>query len=84
MRRSASGQKGTEMIILDRFEGDMAVLETDEGMLEIERSELPDTAAEGDVLVNDDGKWRADREASDERRSRMREKMRRLLKKNDD
>lgn len=72
------------MIILDRFEGDTAVLETDEGMLNVERSELPDAVKEGDVLVNDGGVWSVDKEATDERRSRMREKMRRLLKKNDD
>jgi len=38
------------MIILDRVEGDFAVLETDSGMINIPRSDLPAGAKEGDVL----------------------------------
>ena len=39
------------MIIIDRFEEDLAVLETDDGMINVERSLLPENAAEGDVLT---------------------------------
>ena len=38
------------MIILDRVEGDFAVLETNNGMINIPRSDLPAGAKEGDVL----------------------------------
>ena len=38
------------MMIIDRFEGDFAVVETDNGMVNIPLSELPDGAKEGDVL----------------------------------
>lgn len=39
------------MIIIDRFEGEFAVLEINgERNLEIEKSLLPETAKEGDVL----------------------------------
>ena len=38
------------MLIIDRFEGDFAVVETDNGMLNIPRSELPASAKEGDTL----------------------------------
>lgn len=38
------------MLIIDRFEGDFAVIETDNGMLNVPRSELPTGAKEGDIL----------------------------------
>ena len=38
------------MLIIDRFEGDFAVVESDMGMMNIPRSELPTDAKEGDVL----------------------------------
>lgn len=38
------------MYIIDRFEGDIAVVEADETMLDIPRSQLPAEAQEGDVL----------------------------------
>jgi len=38
------------MIILDRYEGDFAVLETGRGMINIPRPDLPAGAREGDVL----------------------------------
>jgi len=39
------------MNIIDRFEGDFAVVETDEGMVNIPVADLPDGAKEGDELV---------------------------------
>jgi len=39
------------MLIIDRFENDFAVIETDNGLVNIPRSELPAGAAEGDVLL---------------------------------
>ena len=38
------------MIILDRYEGDFAILETSRGMINIPRSDLPAEAREGDIL----------------------------------
>ena len=38
------------MLIIDRFEGDYAVVETGKGMVNIPRSELPKGAKEGDTL----------------------------------
>ena len=38
------------MLIIDRFEGDYAIVETDKGMANIPRSELPKGAKEGDIL----------------------------------
>ena len=38
------------MLIIDRFEGDFAVIEIDGGMISIPRSELPAGAKEGNTL----------------------------------
>lgn len=70
------------MIIIDRFEGSLAVLETDDGMINVERSLLPENAAEGDVLVYD-GSWTVDTAATEQRRERTRKRLKRLLNKTD-
>ena len=49
------------MTIIDRFEGGKAVIETDGGMKDIPRTQLPKEAKEGDVIVYDNGAWRAAR-----------------------
>ena len=38
------------MLIIDRFEGDFAVVETEEGFINIPRKDIPSNANEGDVL----------------------------------
>ena len=38
------------MLIIDRFEGEYAVVETDKGMINIPRADLPTGAKEGDAL----------------------------------
>ncbi len=65
------------MNIIDRFEGEYAVIETDGGIINVLRSELPENAAEGDVLTYD-GSWAVDGNATEERRSSMRSRLRRL------
>ena len=39
------------MLIIDRFEGDFAVVETSAGMIGIPVADLPEGAKEGDALV---------------------------------
>jgi len=39
------------MLIIDRFEGDFALIETSNGMVNISKNELPANAKEGDVLT---------------------------------
>ena len=39
------------MLIVDRFEGDFAVLETSDGMVNIPISDIPKGCKEGDVLT---------------------------------
>lgn len=73
------------MIIIDRFEGQTAILETDCGMEEISISLLPSNAEESDVLKkNDDGTYFVDAEATKIRRAAIREKLSRLRRKNND
>ncbi len=43
------------MLVIDRFEGDLAVCECDEGTVHIPRSDLPAPAAEGDVIIQTSG-----------------------------
>jgi len=38
------------MLIIDRFEGDYAVVETSDGFINIPKKDLPRNAKEGDVL----------------------------------
>jgi hypothetical protein len=72
------------MIIIDRFEGDFAVLETDSGMIDVERNILPSDAAEGDVLRLESGVYYADPEATEARRAAMVSRFNRLRRKNND
>ena len=46
------------MLIIDRFEGDMAIIECEDKMIEIPAKYLPPAAREGDILklVIDDKK----------------------------
>ncbi|MBR6069595.1 MAG: DUF3006 domain-containing protein [Ruminococcus sp.] len=69
---------------IDRFEGDYAVLETDEGMVNIHRAHLPSSAREGDVVTYSNGGFSIDREATDDLRAEVREKLHRLLTDSDD
>ena len=39
------------MLIIDRFEGDFAVVETKNGMINIPKTDLPASAKEGDILT---------------------------------
>lgn len=72
------------MIIIDRFEGDFAVLETDGGMLEVGRELIPENAREGDVLAVINGAYMIDKEAAEARRAAVREKFNRLRRQGND
>ncbi len=66
-------------MIIDRFEGDNAVVETDGGMIVINVSELPENAREGDVLTLENGRYAVDCKASEERRSKASDRLRKLF-----
>ncbi len=67
------------MDIIDRFEGEFAIVETDDGTLEIPRAELPQTAAEGDVLQNTENGWQVDADSTQARREKLAARRRRML-----
>lgn len=51
------------MIIIDRFEGDFAVVEVDgQTMRNIPKTDIPPLAKEGDVLKSVDGRYEIDTE----------------------
>lgn len=71
------------MTIVDRFEEEYAVLETEEGMVRVMRTQLPAEVREGDVLVNIGGVWTVDTNATEMRRSELRDRLKKLLRKKD-
>jgi len=63
------------MLIIDRFEGDFAVVETSDGFINIPKKDLPCNAKEGDVLsVN------IDSNETDSRKKRIEGMMNNLFK----
>ncbi len=70
-----------ERYIIDRFEGDFAVLESENGgTVDVLKSELPD-AREGDVITLENGFYKVDKEETQRRQELIAEKMRKLFEK---
>ena len=63
------------MLIIDRFEGDYAVVETAKGLVSIPRTDIPEGAHEGDALV-----LRVDKEGTAQRKARIDGMMNKLFK----
>lgn len=59
------------MIIVDRFEGNFAVLETDSGMIDVEKSKLSDNIREGDVILESEGFYIKDEDTTRRRREEI-------------
>ncbi len=70
-------------LIIDRFEENYAICEDDDGkFFALEKTEVPENVAEGDVLeIGDDGTIRINETETENRRNRIREKMLRLKNK---
>ena len=66
------------MMIIDRFEGAIAVIEGDDGIFDISRDLLPDNAAEGDIIISADGVYYVDEEETENRRKLFAKRLRRL------
>ncbi len=69
------------MYSIDRFEGDFAVCENEEGeMVNIQRTRLPKSAREGDILVaGARGRYKVDKEATKARQAANADLLRELL-----
>lgn len=59
------------MIVVDRFEGNFAVLETDSGMIDVEKSRLADDIREGDVIIETENGYIKDYNTTQQRREKM-------------
>lgn len=66
------------MMIIDRFEGAIAVIEGDDGIFDISRDLLPDNAAEGDIIISADGVYYVDEEETENRRKLFAKRLRRM------
>ena len=59
-------------VIVDRFEGDLAVCETeDKSMVDIPKKELPKEVQAGDVVIIENGKSRVEKGETQERKQRI-------------
>ena len=69
-------------VTIDRFEGKFAVCEADDlTMINIPRFDIPDDAAEGDILVREraDQPWRIAKEETEDRLKAMQDKLNSLF-----
>lgn len=69
-----------DVYIIDRFEGDIAVAEHGDEMVNIKRSQLPDNAKVGDVLIRCDERFVIDTQQTVARRSEIRQLQDELFK----
>ncbi|MGN0115277.1 MAG: DUF3006 domain-containing protein [Acutalibacteraceae bacterium] len=60
-----------DIYIIDRFEGDFAVVEHGDEMLNIKRSQLPENAKVGDVLIRCEERFVVDSVLTAARRSEI-------------
>lgn len=61
------------MLILDRFEESIAVIENGDERIETSRENISADAAEGDVLVEKDGRYFPDKAKTEKRRKKITE-----------
>lgn len=66
------------MLIIDRFEGDYAVVEDGDKTVNIRREFIEDGASEGDVLALLDTFYMVDKAATDKRRAEIAELMKKI------
>ncbi|MDE6762100.1 MAG: DUF3006 domain-containing protein [Oscillospiraceae bacterium] len=59
------------MLIVDRIEDGFAVIETDDGHIEVSRSSLADDVKEGDAVLFENGMYRKDIETTEKRRQEI-------------
>lgn len=66
-------------MVIDRFEGEYAVAESDGEIVNIHISELPENVSEGDVLVFTEGRYAVDSRETEYRRKTNTARLRRLM-----
>lgn len=68
------------MLIVDRVEDGLAVVETDDGHVDVPVSEISGRVRDGAVLVQEDGTYLVDEDATRERLDRISEKAKGLFR----
>ncbi|MGQ0440035.1 DUF3006 domain-containing protein [Bacillus sp. B-TM1] len=65
--------------IIDRFEGELAVIEVNNVTMDVPKSKLPPTAKEGDVLIIEGDTYTIDKDETDKRRREIQDLMNKLF-----
>ncbi|EJS46364.1 DUF3006 domain-containing protein [Bacillus nitratireducens] len=65
--------------IIDRFEGELAVIEINNSTIDVPKSKLPSAAKEGDVLIIEDDTYTIDKNETDKRRREVQDLMDKLF-----
>ncbi|PFF21289.1 pyruvate kinase [Bacillus anthracis] len=65
--------------IIDRFEGELAVIEVNNVTMDVPKSKLPPTAKEGDVLIIEGDTYTIDKDETDKRRLEIQDLMNKLF-----
>ncbi|GAB6436727.1 MULTISPECIES: DUF3006 domain-containing protein [Bacillus] len=65
--------------IIDRFEGELAIIEMNNETIDVPKSKLPSTAKEGDVLIIEDNKFTIDKNETNKRRREIQDLMNKLF-----
>lgn len=66
------------MIVLDRFEGQYAIIEIDGHLITVSRNQIGASAQEGDVLVFISNVYVPDQEATQKRKEALKKRLKKL------
>ncbi|WP_242275105.1 DUF3006 domain-containing protein [Bacillus cereus group sp. BfR-BA-01445] len=66
-------------VIIDRFEGELAVIEVNNVTMDVPKSKLPSTSKEGDVLIIEGDTYTIDKDETDKRRREIQDLMHKLF-----
>jgi hypothetical protein len=65
-------------LTVDRIENEIVIVETETGYMKIPLSEFDGNVREGDIIVNINGRYKADKEMTEKRRKEISEKLSKL------
>lgn len=67
-------------VTIDRISKEAAICEDENGeIMKLLTAQLPEGAAEGDILSDEKGGWSIDEEETQKRRNKIRERLKRLI-----
>ncbi|MGE5652866.1 MAG: DUF3006 domain-containing protein [Bacillota bacterium] len=65
--------------VIDRFEGEVALIETEQGIIQIAQSKLPEGLKEGDCVIIDGEQVTVDHEQTARRKAAMEQRLKSLF-----